>query len=98
MKRKKLLSILLAFILSISLSMPTFAAEIPDKQEIVGTSESESGHEELDEELPATEEPERGGAESQTEQLDSKEEKVSVPKSVQEAENNEEVEELKDNL
>ena len=34
MKRRKILSILLAFILSISLAMPTFAAEIPQAEEI----------------------------------------------------------------
>ena len=103
MKRRKILSILLAFILSISLAMPTFAAEIPqaeeipDKQEAIEINEPENSPEESDEKIPAMEESESSEVENETEQSVSNEENVTASKTVQEVENNEEVEELKDN-
>ncbi len=51
MKRKKLLSILLAFILSTSLAMPTFAAEIPQaEKEAIGGETMEKENSEVSEE------------------------------------------------
>ena len=50
MKRRKILSILLAFILSISLTMPTFAAEIPQAEnELVDENDEEQIEESLEE-------------------------------------------------